>query len=97
MSLVPMFVPFTVNMQYLKFLLFSCFKISCCQFWKTSAIHQRMIMLDERDEDNEQDPLEPVVERASTSFVRCIFSRCLGETASGWRTEDDENEPPVLR
>ena len=86
MSFVLMFVSFTVNMQYLKLLLFSCFKILCWQCWKTAAVHQRMIMLDEWDEDNELPP-SPLVP-LTTVFVELLPECC---------TEENEEEPPVPR
>ena len=83
-SLVPVFVSFTVNAILLILTIF-LFKILCWQCWKTAAVHQRMVMLDEWNEDNELAPLEPVVEKAgstSTSFAFSTVSSHLGGVAS---------------
>ena len=80
-----MFVSFTVNTK-LKLLIIFLFKILCRQCWKTAAVHQRMIMLDEWDEDIELAPLEPVVEWAvstSTSFTYSTLASPLGGVVSG--------------
>ena len=73
----------TVN-AILKILTIFFFRILCWQCWKTAVVHQRIIMLDEWDEDNELAPLKPVVERAgstSTCFVYSTFGSHLGGEA----------------
>ena len=83
-SLVPVFVYFTVN-AILRILTFFLFKILCWQWWKTAGVYQSMIILDEWNEDNELAPLELTMERASstsTSFPHSTFGSCLGGAAS---------------
>ena len=94
-SLVPMCVSFNAN-AILEILTIFLIKILC---WKTAAAHQRIIMLDEWDEDNEQlAMLEPVGERAgSTSFSPIIPSvAVLVEWFPEWRTEKNEKHLSVL-
>ena len=87
-------------MQYNKLLLFSCFKILGWQCWKTAAVHQRVLMLDEWDENNELTLLEPVVKRAgsnTTSFTFSTLVAVLVEWLPECCTEEDGKEPPVPR
>ena len=84
---MPVFTSFTVN-AILKIRTIFLFKILCWQCWKTTAVDQRMIMLDECDKDDKNDltPLEPVVKRAgstSTSFAYSTFGSHLDRGASG--------------
>ena len=68
----------TFNIFMLKLLWWRC--------WKTAAVHQRIIMLDEWDETNKLTPLELVIKRAgstASSFAHSNFGSSLDEVASG--------------
>ena len=99
MFLSLLFVSFTVN-AILKTLGIFLFRMLCCQCWKTASVHQRMIMLDEWDEDNELAPLEPVVERVGSTATSFTFSNCgsrLGGVTSGmlqWEKWKKAPPPP---
>ena len=70
-----MFVAFTINAILDNHTIF-LFKILCWQCWKTAAVHhQKMIMLDLA-------PLEPVVEKASSTATSFACSSHLGGVVS---------------
>ena len=78
-SLVPVFVSFTVN-AILK--IYIIFLLLCRHYWKTAAVYQRMTMT----KDNELASLKLVVERAHSTtafFAHSNFGSRLDEPASG--------------
>ena len=92
-----MFVSFTVNTK-LKLLIIFLFKILCRQCWKTAAVHQRMIMLDEWDEDIELAPLEPAVREQFQPLLPSPIVPLLAvlvEWFPEWCTEEDWKDFPI--
>ena len=60
--------------------------------WKTAAVHQKMIMLDEGDEDNKQALLKPVMERegsTSSFFGYSTLVAILVGPLPEWCTEEN--------
>ena len=87
-SLVPVFVCIFRCQCNIKILTIILFKLLCWKCWKRAAVHQRMIMVDDWDEDNELALLEPALEKAgsgstSTSFAYSIFGSHLGRATFG--------------
>ena len=85
-SLVPVFVSFTVN-AILKILTIFLFKILCWQCWKTTAVYQRTIMLDEWREQ-----VKPLLPLPIVSLVAVMVEQ-LRECCA----EKDEKDLPVPR
>ena len=96
--LVPELVSFTVNAILKNYTIF-LFKILCWRYWKTAAVHQRLIMLAEWDEDNKLAPLEPCHGSTSTSFAYSTLGSLLVERLQEcWtRAREDKNDLPVQR